>query len=265
MGFPLPSTLTPSKISRFVSCPLAFRYSYLEHLPEPSTIHQVRGTLVHRCLQLLYSEHGPGERTGEVATDALATAYAELEQGADFESADLDAKERVELRHDAEVLLERYFTLEDPDGVHPVGLEMDLRCDLEGIELRGIIDRLDYLDGDDFAIVDYKTGRSPRPEQSRARLAGVQFYAYLCEQVLGRLPREVRVMYLRDRVVVVESPTEQTMRGLRQRALAVWHAIERACETGDFRPNPSRLCSSCSFQSQCPAFGGASETGMTAK
>jgi putative RecB family exonuclease len=228
MSFDLPTTLTPSKISSFVNCPLAFRYSYLERLPEPSTIHQVRGTLLHRALQLLYS-------------------------------VGLDEGETDKLRRDATVLLERYFAIEDPTDVHAVGLEIDLRCNIEGVELRGIIDRLDHLDGDELAVVDYKTGRSPRPEQSRARLSGVQFYAFMCEQVFGRRPREIRLVYLRDRVVVVESPTEQSMRGQRQRMLAVWQAISRACEQGDFRPNPSRLCGSCNFRDRCPAVGGATE------
>ena len=50
MSLPLPSTLTPSKLGKFVSCPLAFRYSYIEHLPEPSSIYQIRGTLLHKAL-----------------------------------------------------------------------------------------------------------------------------------------------------------------------------------------------------------------------
>ena len=35
MALPLPTTLTPSKVGKFVSCPLAFRYSYIERIPEP--------------------------------------------------------------------------------------------------------------------------------------------------------------------------------------------------------------------------------------
>ena len=264
MAYPLPETLTPSKISRFVSCPLAFRYSYIERLPEPSTIHQVRGTLVHRALQLLYSGHTPDERDLDTAGTALETAWSEIVTSDEFASVGLSEDASATLRREASQLMERYFAIENPSSVHPVGLEIDLRATVDGVELRGIIDRLDHLDGDGFAIVDYKTGRAPRADQSRARLAGLHFYAFLCEEVLGRRPSEIRLIYVRDRVVVVESPTDQSTRAQRQRTLAIWRAIERACETGDFRPNPSRLCDWCTFKSHCPAFAGAPELASAA-
>ncbi|MCU1490433.1 MAG: hypothetical protein JWM85_1838 [Acidimicrobiaceae bacterium] len=248
----LPSTLTPSKIAKFISCPLAFRYSYLERLPEPASPQQVRGTLLHRALQLLYSDGPADARTRDRAEDALDAAWSELASTDEVSELGMDERGEAAFVREASGLLERYFALEDPSSVHPVGLELDLRARLGDIELRGIIDRLDRLEDGSLVVIDYKTGRAPRADYSRASLGGVHFYAFLCEQVLGRRPREVRLIYLRDQVVIVESPTDQSMRGLRQRALGVWHAIERACRTGDFRPNPSPLCKSCAFQALCP-------------
>ncbi len=254
MTLTLPSTLTPSKLGKFVSCPLAFRYSYIEHLPEPPTVYQLRGTLLHRALQLLF-EAPAAERSRERATSALEEASTELAE--EIAALGLEEGERAAFARESGTLLERYFNLEDPSKVQPVGLELDLRATLDGVELRGIIDRLDRLEDGRFVVVDYKTGRSPRPEQSRSRLVGVQFYAYLCEHTLGIRPSEVRLMYLKDQVVVVESPTDQSMRGLAQRARAVWAAIEHACSSDDFRPNPSPLCRSCAFQVFCPAYAAA--------
>jgi putative RecB family exonuclease len=37
---------------------------------------------------------------------------------------------------------------------------------------------------------------------------------------------------------------------------AIWTAVEKACEREDFRPNPGKLCSWCSFHDHCPAQGG---------
>ena len=251
--YELPSTLTPSKLQRFVSCPLAFRLSYLDRRPEPPTVDQLRGTLVHRALQVLYASGPAAGRRPERARTALEEAFEEPALRGELDQLGLDEAALARLGREAAALVEKYFALEDPTRVHPIGLELDLRARVDGIELRGIIDRLDRLEDGNMVVVDYKTGRAPRPEQSRARLGGVHFYAYLCEQLLGRRPSEVRLLYLRDQVVVVESPTDQSMRGLRQRATAVWTAITRACATGDFRPNPSPLCRSCAFRSSCPA------------
>jgi putative RecB family exonuclease len=254
MALPLPSTLTPSKLGKFVSCPLSFRYSYIDHIPEPATIYQVRGTLVHRALQVLFSDTAAGERTEEAAAAALDAAWAEVESSPDVTGLGLDEGATRTFLREAAALVAHYFSLEDPTAVHAVGLELDLRAPFGNVELRGIIDRVDRLANGDLVVIDYKTGRAPRPEQSRGRLAGVQFYAFLCQQVLGARPSEIRLMYLKDRVVIVESPTDQSMRGLQQRARAVWSAIERACESEDFRPNPTPLCKSCAYQSLCPAF-----------
>jgi putative RecB family exonuclease len=87
-------------------------------------------------------------------------------------------------------------------------------------------------------------------------MAGVHFYAYLCEQVIGVRPVKIRLLYLRDPVEISAEPSDQMMRGLRQRAGAVWQAVVRACERDDFRPQPSALCGSCGYRAYCPAVGG---------
>lgn len=255
MAYALPATLTPSKLTKFMSCPLAFRFAYLDGLPEPPSVHLVRGTLVHKALELLLATAVAADRTPERAAAALADAWSTLEDGP-IAALGLDEAGRATFRREAAALVSSYFAVEDPASVHPIGIELDLRVELDGVELRGIIDRLDRLDGGELVVVDYKTGRAPRPEHARARMVGVHFYALLCEQVLGRLPSEVRLVYLRDPLVVAESPSAQTVRGIRQRATAVWQAISRACDRDDFRPSPSRLCQSCAFRPCCPAFGG---------
>lgn len=254
MAVEIPSTLSPSKLGKFMSCPLAFRYSYIDHIPEPATQAQLRGTLVHRALQLLYAHGEADERTPLHALSALDVAYLEMVETDDMIGLGLDEKGAEAFVREARELITHYFSMEDPESVEPIGIELDLRAKLGDVELRGIIDRLDRLPNGNIVVTDYKTGRSPRPEQSRARLIGVQFYAYLCQEAFGLRPSEVRLLYLKDQVVIVESPNDQTMRGLKARALAVWAAIERACETEDFRPNITSLCRYCAYQDLCPAF-----------
>ena len=63
MALDLPRTLSPSKVVAFTNCPLAFRYSQIEHRPEPPSPHAVKGTLVHAALEGLFWHHSPGART----------------------------------------------------------------------------------------------------------------------------------------------------------------------------------------------------------
>jgi putative RecB family exonuclease len=146
--------------------------------------------------------------------------------------------------------------LEDPRDIRPIGLELQLEARLGSLRLRGIIDRLDLTAEGELVVTDYKTGSAPGVTHEQSRLGGVHFYAFLCEQFFGRRPAYIQLLYLREPVAIVAEPSEQSIRGMRQRAAAVWSAVERACEREDFRPRPSRLCEWCAYQSYCPAFGG---------
>jgi putative RecB family exonuclease len=253
---PVPSSLSPTKVSAFTDCPLAFRFTVIDRLPEPPSPHAVKGTLVHRALEGLHWNHAAGTRTPAAADRELDAAFAELADDVEFRGLGLSGPEAAAFLDDARALVRNYFVLEDPDRVRSVGIELGLQTGLDGTVLRGIIDRLDRGDDGALVVVDYKTGRAPSARFEQARLTGVHVYALLCEAVLGRTPAEVRLLYLRDPVVITAVPSEQSVRGQHQRTAAVWKAITRACDSGDFRPRPSGLCKFCHFQPHCPAFGG---------
>ena len=251
-----PRPLSPSKVSSFTNCPLAFRLAVIDRLPDPSSAVAVKGTLVHSALEGLIWNHPAGQRTPAVALAELEAAWQVLQGDPEFEGLALDDEQAATFRADAEVLVGNYFELEDPDRVRTLGVELGLEADLGHLRLRGIIDRLDLTDDGDLVVIDYKSGKAPSARFERAKMAGVHIYALLCEQVLGRAPVEVRLLYLRDPIVVTAAPSQQTIRGQRQRTIAVWQAIERACTSEDFRPRPSPLCRFCNFRSMCPVYGG---------
>ena len=255
MALPLPTSLTPSKVAAFKDCALAFRFAVIDGLPEPPSAPAVKGTLVHRALQLLLGE--PAERrTPETAEACLAQARIDLADDPEFAGLGLDAEAEAVFAAEAAVLVGRYFRLEDPRTVEPVGLELKLEVQVGSLTLRGIIDRLERDEHGGLVVTDYKTGSVPPVFAEQQRLGGVHFYAYLCEQVYGERPSRIQLLYLSEPVAIMAYPSEQSIRGLQQRTTAIWRAVERACEREDFRPRTSRLCDWCAFQAYCPAFGG---------
>jgi len=254
MALDLPRTLTPSKVSAFTSCPLAFRFSQIERLPEPASPHAVKGTLVHAALERLFWHHAPAERTPAAAAAELERAWNELQDDEEFAQLELEHEAADAFLGDAQRLVDNYFRLEDPTRARAVGVELGVETMVDGMRLRGIIDRLDVGPDGSLIVVDYKTGRAPSERFERGSLGGVQTYALLCESLLGRTPAEVRLLYLRQPIAISSVPSEQTIRGQRKRAVAVWSAIERACDAEDFRPNVGPLCDHCHFKASCPAF-----------
>jgi putative RecB family exonuclease len=255
MTLAAPWSLSPSACSAFKECPLAYRFSYLERLPEPPSPWATKGTLVHRALELLLLRP-PSERTVAGGLADLARARAELSLHPDFTGLELTAEETEAFDADAEALLRRYFELEDPSTVRPIGLELKLEADLGRVRLRGVIDRLE-LDADgEFVVTDYKTGSVPSELWEAKSLSGVQIYALLCERMLGRRPVRVQLYYLSKPEALIATPSDQSITAVERKTVAMWSAIATACERDDFRPRPGRLCDFCAFKPYCPAHGG---------
>jgi putative RecB family exonuclease len=255
MAFELPTSLSPSKVSSFTDCALAFRFSAIDRLPEPPSLPATKGTLVHAALERLFSRPAP-ERTLPTALTSLDEAFEDLRVDPEYVDLGLTANDETSFLDDAEQLVRRYFEIEDPQAINPVGLELKLDVQLDTLHLRGIIDRLEIDEQGELVVTDYKTGRVPNESQERSRLGGVHFYAFLLEQILGKRPARVQLLYLSEPVMITTIPTEQSVRALERKVRAVWSAIERACTRENFKPKPSRLCDWCSFQALCPAFGG---------
>jgi putative RecB family exonuclease len=254
MALPLPGSLSPSRLSSFTACGLQFRFSAIDQLPEPPTLAATRGTLVHAALEQLFTLPAD-ERLPAAAGSCLDAAVERLRAEPDWTGLDLDADGEARLRDEAAALVDKYFELEDPRTVHPVGLELKLEVAVGDVRLRGIIDRLDLVDGE-LVVTDYKTGRAPGEGFARQQMTGVHLYSLMCERWFGRRPVRVQLLHLAEPVAIVAEPSDQSSRGLARRLEAVWRAVETACEREDFRPRPSRRCDWCAFQRWCPSFGG---------
>ncbi len=210
---------------------------------------------MHRALELLLLRP-PSERTLEAGLADLATARAELSLHPDFTGLELTPEEWEAFDADAELLVRRYFELEDPCTVSPIGLELKLEADLGRVRLRGVIDRLE-LDADgELVVTDYKTGSVPSELWEAKSLSGVHIYALLCERMLGKRPVRVQLYYLSKPEAIIATPSDQSTTAVERKTVAMWSAIANACERDDFRPRPGRLCDFCAFKPYCPAHGG---------
>ena len=128
MGVALPRSLSPSAVSAFKDCPLAFKFSYLDRLPEPPSAAASKGTLVHRALELLMIVAAPPTARSTPRSWISSKARVEIAGHPDFTELDLTEAEWAQLLSEAEVLVRRYFELEDPTTVRPIGLELKLEA-----------------------------------------------------------------------------------------------------------------------------------------
>ena len=255
-----PVSLSPSRAGDFMRCPLLYRFRVIDRLPERPSEAATRGTLVHAVLERLFDAPAV-ERTAPRARSLVPGQWERLRE---------ERPELVELFADdpggerlagwlaeAERLVERWFSLEDPTRLEPAERELFVEAELEsGLRLRGIIDRVDVAPSGEVRIVDYKTGKAPRPEYAESALFQMKFYALVVWRLKQVVPRRLQLVYLGSGDVLTYDPVLADLERVERKLLALWEAIRLATDSGVWRPRPTKLCGWCDHQAHCPEFGG---------
>lgn len=258
---PVRPTLSPSRAADFMQCPLLYRFRVVDRLPEEPSAAAARGTLVHAVLEHLFDVPA-ADRTIDTAVALLEPQWAALlEQEPELATliGEDTSQESTALESwlaDAAELVRRWFALEDPNRLEPAERELYVEAEIDGLTLRGYIDRLDEAPGNLLRVVDYKTGRSPSELFEAKSLFQMKFYALVLWRTRGVVPRMLQLVYLGNSEIVRYVPEEADLLATERKVMALWRAIERAATTGDWRPHRTKLCDWCSHQALCPEFGG---------
>ena len=243
--------LSPSRINDFNNCPQLYKYRAIDKLPEPPSIDAERGKFVHTILEDLF-ELPAIDRNLDSATNLLPSRWlAQLEAKPELGQLVLNEKEWMDR---ATALLANYFQLEKPETFEATHREMHLEMDLsETLYLHGYVDRLDIAPTGEVRIVDYKTGKSPKPGWEEKALFQLRVYALLYWRNHGVLPRLLQLIYMGDTRIVRSNPTEDQLIKTERILFDIADEILNAMAKNEFRAKPSRLCDWCFFKAICPA------------
>jgi putative RecB family exonuclease len=174
-----------------------------------------------------------------------------LEQTPELRALVLDEREWMDR---AQALLTNYFSLENPTTFESTYRELHLERNIsDEIYLHGYVDRLDIAPTGEVRIVDYKTGKSPKPGWEEKALFQLRVYALLYWQNHGVLPRLLKLIYLGDVKTIESQPTEAQLESTEKKLNNIGSEILTAIETGHFPTRKSKLCDWCFFKAICPA------------
>ena len=252
------TSLSPSRASDFMTCPLLYRFRVIDRLPERPSIDAVRGSVVHKVLEELF-DLPARERTHDRASLMLGPVWESL-LAEEPELAEIFGEGAPDLAtwlDQCRDLLERYFALEDPQRLEPAEREVHVVTTLDsGLTIHGYIDRVDMAPSGEMRIVDYKTGTSPGERFEAKALFQMKFYALVVWRTRGVIPKLLQLIYLGNAEMLRYVPDEADLLATERKLEALWKAIRRATESREWRPNPSRLCDWCDHRAICPAWGG---------
>lgn len=244
--------LSPSRLNDFTNCPQLYKYRAILNLPEKISLDAERGKLVHSILEDLF-ELPRADRLPQSALDLMPLKWQQhLTEKPELLELITDEKEWLDR---VESLLTTYFQLEDPTTFDATYRELHLERNLsEEMYLHGYVDRLDIAPTGEVRIVDYKTGKSPKPGWEEKALFQLRIYALLYWRNEGQIPKLLQLIYLGNSNIIRSNPTEKELLATERILKNIGDEILTAIESDHFPTKKSRLCDWCSFKEICPAF-----------
>ena len=259
-GVDVLGALSPSRAGDFMTCPLLYRFRTIDRLPEPSSPDAVRGTVVHKVLEDLFDLPAPSAPPTQAARAARAGLgrAARGRAGAWRRCSPATGPEvgawLASCREVAGPLLHPGGP--DAGSSRPSASSTSRRCSSPSCCCAASSTASTSPPTAQIRVVDYKTGRSPGAAFEAKALFQMKFYALVIWRTRGVVPAMLQLVYLGNGEMLRYVPDEADLLATERKVEAIWRAIRRAEETGDWRPSPSRLCDWCAHQALCPAFGG---------
>lgn len=240
-------------------CPRRFEEEKIKGMFSPPGVEALLGTFVHRILELLMQKP-PEERTLEVAKECARLAWPETQNHGQFKNLHLSEEAQKKFRWDAWTSVENYFEMEPPESVDVVATERNVKAVLNGVPIRGIIDRLDREDGR-LVVSDYKNGKLPNPKFDKGEKNDqLNLYAGLVQELEGELPMVGRLIFTAHSVVIPVEFTEESVAAVLGKARGIWDAVHESFAATDyskpgqsaFPAKTSPLCGWCPAVATCP-------------
>jgi RecB family exonuclease len=147
-------------------------------------------------------------------------------------------------------ILSRFWEIHSADFRLPVAIERNFNIDIEGIKLRGFIDRVDKLESGGLAIVDYKTNKELFTADYLASDLQLTIYQMAAEQTWGLPVERLTLYHLRSNTPCHCTPrSPEQIEQARQLILDVADDINR----GNFPAVEGPTCP-CDFPEHCPYY-----------
>lgn len=243
----LPEYLSSSSITTFQQCPLKFKLSRVDKHAEPPTIHTLMGNFVHEVLEKMYADFPPDERTVATAKQLCTTLW----ESGNWEAQVIPYLGSVtlnEFRWSCWWCVEHLFEMEDPTEIEPDGVEYELGGDIDGVTMKGYIDRWSRTNLNSAKITDYKTGKTPNPRYAKDKFFQLTLYAAMLEKEIGLDSFELELLYLKDGARLTHVPTRAEIEAVKETVVNVRKEIETCYANNDWKPQPTPLCNWCIFK-----------------
>ena len=178
--------LSYTQIALYQSCPLQYKLQYIDGLKPKDKWYFSFGSTLHLCAQYFFKVRVPPPPSLE----ELLQFYEQNWISEGYESAEEEAKYKTYGRE----ILSKFWGIHSADFRMPVAVERIFYIDIEGIKLRGYLDRVDKLESGGLSIVDYKSNQGLFTQDDLESNLQLTLYQLAAEQT-WHLPVEKLTLY----------------------------------------------------------------------
>ena len=253
--------LSWSAISTFRTCPLKYKFRYIDGLPEESVSSAlVFGSGIHTAIEQHFQAILSGEEQPDI--EQLMFAYRSAWLPHDPNAISFGS---TETRSSLDALASKMLTafLNSP-AASVQGRVLGVEEEIRGMLVEGVPDlygRVDLLteDTDSLVVTDIKTSRG-KWSQEQVEDSGEQLllYSHLASEISPGKKIATRFLVLtKTKEPVIEEHVREVEPAAVKRTLAGVERVWRAIESGVFYPAPSTMsCASCGYRAACSAWAG---------
>ena len=234
--------LSYTQIATYQDCPLRYRLQYIDGLKPKEKGYFSFGSVLHLCAEHFFRVKVPPPPS----LDELLDYYYKNWLSAGYQSAEEEENYRAYGRE----ILNGFWRIHSAEFRMPLAIEKMFYVDIEGVKLRGFIDRVDKLDSGGLAIVDYKSNQGLFTSEDLEKNLQLTLYQLAVEQ-LWHLPVEKLTLYhLRSNTPCSCQPRQDSQ--LEEARRLVGEVAENIA-SNRFPAIENQYCP-CDFPEHCPYY-----------
>jgi putative RecB family exonuclease len=234
--------LSYSQISAYESCPLSYKLQYIDRLEPKAKWYFSFGDTLHKCAEYFFKAKLPSYPTLE----ELLSFYDDNWKSEGWESIE---DETSHMAYGAQILSD-FWDINSRDFKVPLATEKMFIVDIEGVKLRGYIDRLDKLATGGLAIVDYKSDKELFTKDYVENFFQLTLYQLACERMWHMPVEKLTLYHLRSNTPVSCGPRSHKKL---DEASGIVVSVAENIAAGRFPAKENQYCP-CDFPEHCPYY-----------
>lgn len=243
-----PINLSFTRLTKFETCPLAYRLAYIDRVRAEPGVPARFGRAVHSVLERLLREAIEQERIGKLPEER---AWELLRQAWAAESLS-----GVKLYEEAIRMVQHFIAAEgvvDPRNV--LAIEREFRIVVGEFTVIGVLDRVNRIDDQTVEVVDYKSNYQLFSSDQVESSLQLSLY-HVAAQHLWPWAKRVQLTFdmLRHGVRQRTSRTPEELEVALGYVQALGHQMQNAAR---YAPRLGPGCAYCDYREQCPAYADA--------